>query len=383
MRRVIKKNRKISQEKNILTPSGVFRLVRDVDYCENCKKTFPQGDAELNINETFRATSDFIEVVAFVAQMVPSFGNAADLLSKVCDIQISVSQVQKIAENVGENVYETQMAAANYAYEKPEIAAVHLPECKRKSGILYIMTDGSAVNTRVQDENGSTWKEMKLGMVFCDKDIRTQNKHTYIDKKEYVAYFGCVDEFKKMLFDAAARAGYGSFEKVVVIGDGAKWIWNMCADLFPDAVQVLDLFHLKENIYDYAKALFPNDEKKYTRWAKSVAHYVETDQVTKAILKIKQNPLPDTASKNVVNLAQYITNNMNRIDYLKYKNCGYYVGSGMIESGNKVVVQKRLKQAGMRWGQCGAQYMVALRAKYESNKWADVRNLVLYNRYAA
>jgi hypothetical protein len=321
--------------------------------------------------------------VSFVAQLVPSFGNTVDILSKICDINISVSQVQKIAENVGKKVYDKQMTAANAAYAKPEMAAVYLPDSRRKAGILYIMTDGSAVNTRSQDENGSTWKEMKLGMVFCDKDIRTQGKHTYIDSKEYVAYFGSVDEFKKVLFDAAARAGYGSIKKVVIIGDGAKWIWNMCKELFPDAVHILDLFHMKENIYDYAKALFPNDTKQCTRWAKSVAHYVETGQVPKALLKIKQNPLPDATGKNVVNLAQYINNNIDRIDYLKYRNCGYYVGSGMIESGNKVVVQKRLKQAGMRWGQKGAQYMATLRAKYESNLWQDVRSLVLCNREAA
>lgn len=79
----------------------------------------------------------------------------------------------------------------------------------------------------------------------------------------------------------------------------------------------------------------------------------------------------------MVNLAGYITNNQNRIQYLEYKNNGYYVGSGMIESGNKVVVQKRLKQAGMRWSRDGAQCIVALRAKYESKRWEDVETLIL------
>jgi hypothetical protein len=309
--------------------------------------------------------------------MIPSFGNAAELLNRFCGTHISVSQVQKMAEYAGKKIHEVQMNNANKAYQAPEVAAPHVPYGKRRGGILYIMPDGSAVNTRVQDEDGSTWKEMKLGMVFSDEDIRKVNKHVYIDKKEYVAYLGSVDEFKKLLFEAAARAGYGRVERVVVVGDGAKWIWNMCAELFPDAVCILDLFHMKENIYDYAKALFPNDEKAYTRWAKTVSHYIETQQVKKALSKIAQSPLPATASKSVVDLAQYITNNSGRIDYLHYKNCGYYVGSGMIESGNKVVVQKRLKQAGMRWGKNGAQYMVALRAKYESRKWEDVRSLIV------
>lgn len=149
-----------------------------------------------------------------------------------------------------------------------------------------IHNDGSAVNTRIQDEDGSTWKEMKLGMVFTDKDIRKRNKHVYIEKKEYAAYFGTVGWFKKLIFEVAARAGYGNIKQVVIIGDGAKWIWNMCEELFPDAVCILDLFHMKENIFEYARALYPNQEKNYTRWAKTVSYYIETGQVKKALKKI-------------------------------------------------------------------------------------------------
>lgn len=354
-----------------------------MDYCECCKKTFPQGDLALNINETFRASNDFIERVAFIAQMIPSFGNAQDLLSKICGIDISVSQIQKIAEYAGRTVHENLMAAAENAYGIPEEAAPQALEEDKEECVLYMMFDGSAVNTRVQDEDGSTWKEMKLGVVFTDKDIKKRNKHVYIEKKEYTAYFGGVGGFKKLMFETAARAGYGKIKRVVVIGDGAKWIWNMCQELFPDAVCILDLFHMKENIFEYAKALYPNNEKKYTRWAKIVSYYIETDQIKKALKKIKQHPLPETANKNVVALEGYITNNIDRINYLEYKNRGYYVGSGMIESGNKVVVQKRLKQAGMRWGRAGAQYMAALRAKYESERWGDVQKLILEERQAA
>lgn len=383
MRGTFKKNQKIGQEKRIFTSCGIMTLKRNADYCRHCRTTFPQGDMDLNISETFRATEDFIEKVAYIAQMVPSFGNAQDLLSKICGIDTSISQIQKIAEYAGRKVHENQMKFAENAYARPEVAAPQALEKDIVDCILYIMMDGSAVNTRIQDKDGSTWKEMKLGMVFTDKDIRKRNKHVYIDKKEYVAYMGSVDGFKKLVFEAAARAGYGRIKQVVVIGDGAKWIWNMCEELFPDAVCILDLFHMKENIFDYAKVLFPNNEKKYTKWAETVSYYIETDQVEKALKKVEGSPLPETAGKNTVNLAGYITNNISRINYLEYKKQGYYAGSGMIESGNKVVVQKRLKQAGMRWSKEGAQYMVALRAKYESNRWEDVQSLIIEGRQAA
>ena len=60
------------------------------------------------------------------------------------------------------------------------------------------------------------------------------------------------------MFDASARAGYGILKKVVVIGDGAQWIWNICEELFPDAIKILDYFHLSENVHGYTKALYPD-----------------------------------------------------------------------------------------------------------------------------
>ena len=71
----------------------------------------------------------------------------------------------------------------------------------------------------------------------------------------------------------------------------------------------------------------------------------------------------------VVNLYKYMTNNKERINYNSFEEKGYYIGSGAIESGNKTVIQQRMKQSGMRWGVAGGQYIAALRAKYESNMW--------------
>jgi hypothetical protein len=122
--------------------------------------------------------------------------------------------------------------------------------------------------------------------------------------------------------------------------------------------------------------LFNNNEKKYKKWAEIVIYYIKTEQIKKALTKISENPLSSENSDKTVNLEGYIKNNMDKINYLQFKNKGYYIGSGMIESGNKIVIQKRMKQAGMRWGVSGAQYMAVLRAKHESNNWSDVEKLI-------
>jgi hypothetical protein len=204
--------------------------------------------------------------------------------------------------------------------------------------------------------------------VFSSENIRkSTNKKgestSKVLKKEYTSYVGSVHEFKKHLFSCAIRNGYGEYEETVILSDGATWIKNIGDELFPDAVQILDLFHLCENTYSYAKAIFKNDESKYIPWADDIIEKLkngEKENVVKTLNSLKNRKIP----KSTVNLHTYVMNNINRIDYKQYKDKGYYVGSGIIESGNKVVLQKRLKLAGMRWEQLFAQNLLSLRAKH-------------------
>jgi hypothetical protein len=127
---------------------------------------------------------------------------------------------------------------------------------------LYIEVDGAALNTRNKDEIGSSWRENKLGIVFSSDNIytwinrRTGEKQRQILKREYVSYVGGVQEFKKHLLSCALKNGYGEYEKTVMISDGAAWIRNMREELFPDARQILDFYHLCENVNTFAKHAF-------------------------------------------------------------------------------------------------------------------------------
>ena len=166
----------------------------------------------------------------------------------------------------------------------------------------------------------------------------------------------------------------------MLLSDGATWIRTIGEELFPDATHILDLFHLCENIYTYAKAVFKNDETKYKPWAERLIEAFkngEKQEALQIIKEFKNRKLP----KGTVNLYTYVVNNVNKIDYKEYKEKGYYVGSGAIESGNKVVLQKRLKLAGMRWNDFSAQYLLSLRAKYESGLWQPcvVKKLLAYD----
>ena len=326
MWRTVKKNKKTNHPVTVQTPYGKIEIRRQVDYCESCQTTSGRTDNVLEIkNRGHYATKDFIELITYMGQMSSSFEDAKEILNKLRGVEISPSHIQKITEEIGKEVFDKETETSRKIFNEPEKYIPTLLEKEKTDGILYILTDGSAVNTRVEDEDGSTWKEMKLGMVFSDKDVirrGTKAESSIIMKKEYVTYFGSVNEFKEHLFAAAIRAGYGSIKKVVVIGDGAHWIWNMCRELFPDAECILDYYHMAENVYKYANVLFPNDDKARIKWAKTVTYYVKTEQLDKAIRKINKSPL--SYPENALNLVQYLENNRDRLHYLQYENNGYY-----------------------------------------------------------
>lgn len=366
---------KKNSEIKVLSSFGHISVIRDLLFCRTCHKGHGVNDEELEIYGEHRITKSMTEIITYAAQLMP-FEESAKTIEKLLGIKISASQMQIISEEIGKQVFQKDLSNANAAYDKPEEAAPQELALNRKEGRLYILVDGSQVNTRIKDNNGSTWKEMKLGLIFSDRNvIKTGSDSCIITKKEYVPYFGSVIEFKKFVFSAAAEAGYGKLKEVVVIGDGAAWIWNMCEELFPDAVQILDFYHFSENVHGYAKALYPENEVLRKGWVNKLIKFVEDGKVEKAVRFVKRSALSNLPN-GIVNLPVYISNNAKRINYKMLKDNKYYIGSGAIESGNKVVIQKRMKQSGMRWGIEGGQYISTLRAKYKSDTWKEVIGII-------
>ena len=351
---------------------GELRLLRDYYYCRVC------GHSEVPLDESLglaglrhKMTKELMLEVAFYGQNQSSFSGASAMIKRAMGLEINKETVREITEGIGKRVFECDTGrAAHLINNMHEIAM----DEKKDGRVLYVMTDGAAVNTRVEDENGSTWRENKTVIVFTNKDmVKRKDGGNIIVKKEYAAFIGSAEEFRGYVLSAAVNAGYGKVSEVVIIADGAAWIRNMAKELFPEATQILDLYHLKENIYTYAKHKFSQNEKKYVPWAEAAIDKIEKGEVQEILGQLPKN---EKLPAGVVNLRTYITNNIDKINYPEYKNKGYFVGSGAIESANKVVVQRRLKQAGMRWSVSGAQAILTLRAKVESNLWdKDVRAL--------
>jgi hypothetical protein len=359
---------------NIMTIYGPIPLKRDTLFCRLCHVGRGINDKFIGIKKHY--TKGITELGAYMGQLLASFDEGEKTVAKLLGflgVKISATTIREISEMVGKKVFDKSIVTANEIFEAPQNHIENVPSSEQK-GNLYVLMDGSHVNTNEKNETGTTWREMKLGEVFSDRDIiHTKSDGTIITKKEYVTYFGGVGEFKKVVLAAAVNADYGSHKETLVLGDGACWIWNMSNELFPDSRQLLDFYHLSENINSYAKVVFQSDEVNKKKWVDNLLLLFKNGNENEAIKIVKDcNISKSNLPSGTVNLPDYLERNRERVNYKYFIDNGYYIGSGPIESGNKTVIQQRMKQSGMRWSIDGGQYIAALRAKYKSDLWKDV-----------
>jgi hypothetical protein len=355
----------ISKERPIVvdTVCGALNIKRDYEYCRHCCITDTPLDHRLRIDQLKHGMTNRLRVeTAFYGQNQASFEEAAERIEKHYGVAVSDETVRVVTEEIGQLVFEADAEKARTLLAHMQEIEM-LDEGEKRNDTLFIEIDGAAVNTRVRNEDGSTWRENKTVIAFTGSDLVERKGSAQIKRKRYAALIGSAEAFRGFVLDAALEAGYGQIKDVVILSDGAAWIRHMCEELFPEAVQILDLFHLKENVYAYAKERFGNEAKQYIPWAEKVNALLEAGDAEGAILEIGGTPGKE------INLRTYIENNRHKIEYPTYRAKGWFVGSGAIESANKVIVQRRLKQAGMRWSVSGAQYVLTLRCKCERKVW--------------
>jgi len=173
----------------------------------------------------FKITPEAMLRIAYWAQNQLSYQRAEEAIYEIMHVRVNDDTVRMVSDYVGRAVFEHDCAKANEAYRM--LNEGKLSFLKNRRGVLYLLTDGAAVNTRLQDDAGSTWRENKLGEVFSSQDIyswtdkKGQRQHK-LQRREYVSYLGPAAEFKKHLLYCALCGGYGQFEETVVLSCGCS-----------------------------------------------------------------------------------------------------------------------------------------------------------------
>ena len=182
------------------------------------------------------------------------------------------------------------------------------------------------------------------------------------DSTTYTGAIETAEEFGKRIYLEAWKRGWSRAEKKVVIGDGAEWIWNIADQYFPGGIQIVDLCHARQHLWELARTLFPNEEVKQKRWIMRQQAKLDEGQIEKLVRSLRsiESPSPVVAEK-IRTEADYFHNNAERMRYPTFRRQHLFVGSGVIEAGCKTVIGSRFKQSGMFWTVRGANAILALR----------------------
>ncbi len=185
----------------------------------------------------------------------------------------------------------------------------------------------------------------------------------------YVGAIETAEDFTGRIYGEAVRRGLDDAQKIVVIGDGARWIWDLARQNFPDAVQIVDLYHAREHLCKLIALLSNGDEKLKTEYRDRWLADLDAGNVEKTIEESKAKlPKKGERRESALDEIGYFEHNAHRMRYAQYRGEGLFVGSGVVEAGCKNVIGKRLKQSGMEWTVRGANSIISLRCSTISNR---------------
>ena len=162
------------------------------------------------------------------------------------------------------------------------------------------------------------------------------------------------------------------YEELVFVCDGAVLIWKLIEYHFPHAVQIVDWDHASEYLPPVAEAVFGKDTPQYRAWLEQARTKLWEGQIEALIYQCQSFASIPTATKAVHAAVSYFTHNRKRMDYARFRQPGYFIGSGTVESAGKQIASLRLKRAGARWTKDGAVSTAKARAAWLSNPWDDL-----------
>ena len=160
--------------------------------------------------------------------------------------------------------------------------------------------------------------------------------------------------------------------RLVVLGDGAPWIWGIAAEHFHQAIQIVDLYHARERLSDLSKTVLGLDSPQTQQWGRLNQELLDRGDVEAVLASMRQLPARDDIARKARETSiRYFQKNAERMRYACFRSQGLFIGSGVIEAGCKTIIGQRLKQSGMRWTVRGANAIIALRCCQLSNRWEE------------
>ena len=341
------------RQRCVETLCGVVGVSRWVYRCEACGHYHVPWDADEGLKEGFTV-------------------NVAKAMCRL-SARLDFREASEELAHHGIEVSHTTLQQKVRQWSEGESVSDYVDEQSLEEGSRwYVSCDG--VHTLSQD---GSYHEVKVGCLYRDyPQLESKSMAAARTKSlRYVASQTDAASFGQQWFAVATASGIykdeTDTEEVVVIGDGAAWIWNLSDEYFPGSVEIVDYMHAKSHLYEVAKQAFGEKaDEKVQAWVEATEPFLYAGDTQKVIGRIRAlgigNP---TLSELLQREVGYFQKHSKRMQYQTFAENGYHIGSGLIESACKHVVAQRCKQASMKWSQTGINAVLFWRCLLKCGAW--------------
>jgi len=330
------------RRRTLMTLSGLVQVERRYYHCAQCRTGHTPWDVAQGISSRQHTPAVKLLVCELAAEL--PYGGTVRILERTTGLVVEESTAEWIAAEVGVRARARDELARQRAMAG-EVEPRQAPNC------LYVSVDGA--HAHIDD----AWHEVKVAVLRDEAG----------EYKRYLAAREAAEQFGERVYAAAAEAGVEAASEVVVVGDGAEWIWNLAATHFPGATEVVDYWHACEHIHEVANACYGEGTKAARRWAERHKGRLWADGPGPLLRSLRGLRPGTTEGVEAVRLARgYFGRHRDRMRYHDFRRRGITIGSGPVEAACKVIVGQRLKGAGMRWTDAGADHILALRCLVKS-----------------
>jgi len=369
------------RDKVIDTVLGPVTLRRAWYHCAACGHGLAPRDAELGVAGA--SMSPGLAAMSDKAAAAVPFAPAAGLLEDLAGVRLTVKRVERAAEASGAAQATASRARAGLIAARKLVPLPPQPLPDK----LYMVIDGTGVPVTAKETAGREGKgedgrartrEVKMA-VFFTQDKLDAKGYPVRDRasSSYIATFEPAATFGGLVKAEGIRRGADHVRQLTVIGDGAAWIWGIATSKFPEATQIVDLYHAREHLHSLTRSLefMLGDHKD--EWLEARLEDLDYGDIGGIEAAVRRYPLEGVRKDEVEKELGYFLNNAPRMRYHWFRSRGLFVGSGVVEAGCKAVIGQRLKLAGMHWTTAGADAILALRCREASTQ----REAICSNRH--
>jgi uncharacterized protein YheU (UPF0270 family) len=368
-----------NEPRTVQTRFGPVTLKRVRGYCKHCKKWRVPADTVLGLAEGGSSSPRLQEMAALLAAKMP-VAQASQVMEHLTGVKMSRPTVHREAKRQGQRAQRLRRKLD--AQAKSLTPTAH-PELVLEPYQMIIQID--AWNIRERDGWGQTkklrrrgqeperWHWVYTGTCFrLDHRGQTEGGRPVISERGFVATREGIDGLRAQLQAEALRRGLGQAAGVLVIADGAVWIWRLADDRFPEARQRLDYYHAVQHLAAAGRAIFGQDEAALEQWLKPLRRQLKNESSVKVITHLEEllSSLPEGSSrKALAKEVHYFNEHRQRMDYRQARRRGEPIGSGAVESTCRQT-QCRFKRPGQYWSSTGDEALLCLEMFWRNDRWS-------------